>query len=79
MSNKYTVTAYNANGNTVHGEGAGTIAQARKTAREFLPYANVYTVDVTKSDRLTPIVRFVKLTPNTGVSIADGITRNVRF
>lgn len=76
---KYTITAFNANGSAVHTEGAGTIAQARKTARQFLPYTNVYTVDVTRNNQLAPVTRFVKLTPNTGVSITDGITTNVRF
>lgn len=76
---KYIVTAFNANGSAVHTEGAGTIAQAKKTARQFLPYNNVFTVDVNHSNQLTPVTRFVKLTPNTGVSITEGRTANVRF
>lgn len=77
--NNYTVTAFNANGEKVHGEKCNTLARAKKTAREFLPYNNVFTVDVDKRNQLIPVVRFVKLTPNTGVSIANGVTANVRF
>ena len=80
----YRVSAFDANGAHIHGESVTRVAQARKTAREFLRYGNVFTVDVTNESAATVsgyiVERYVKLTPNTGIVVnSDGTNRNIRF
>jgi len=81
--NTYRVTAFDANGAHIHGESTTRVAQARKTAREFLRYANVYTVDITNESAATisgyMVERYVKLSPNSGIVITNGESRNIRF
>ncbi len=81
--NTYKVTAYDAQGAQIHGETFTRIADARKVAREFLPYVNVFTVDVTRENakaiRDYVAERYVKLSPNSGIVIVDGETKNIRF
>jgi len=82
MANKntYQVVAYNANGGEVYGETSITrIADARRVAKEFLGYCNVYTVDLVKGGDIIHAVRYVKLSPRTGLIIDGGNTRNIRF
>lgn len=83
QKNMYKVTAYDANGAHIYGEDVARVAQARKTAREFLRYTNVYTVDVTNENAATVsgymVERYVKLSPNSGIVIANGESRNIRF
>jgi len=82
-ANTYKVTAYDAQGAQIHGETFTRIAQARKVAREFMPYVNVFTVDITRENatRVSDYVaeRYVKLSPNSGIVIIDGESRNIRF
>lgn len=83
-SNIYRVTAFDASGAHIHGESTSRVARARKTAREFLRYANVFTVDVTNESATTVsgyiMERYVKLTSNTGIVVnGNGESRNIRF
>jgi len=83
QKNTYKVTAYDAQGAQIYGEIFTRIAQARKVSREFLAYVNVFTVDVTRENatRVSDYVaeRYVKLSPNSGIVIANGETKNIRF
>lgn len=82
MANKntYQVIAYNANGGEVYGETTiARIADARRVAREFLTYCNVYTVDIVRNGDLIHATRFVKLSPRNGIVIDGGNTKNIRF
>lgn len=82
--NMYRVNAFDANGAHIHGESTARVAQARKTARDFLRHVNVFTVDVTNESATTVsgyiMERYIKLTPATGVVVnANGESRNIRF
>ena len=82
MANKntYQVVAYAANGGEIYGETSITrIADARRVAREFLTYCNVYTVDITRNGDAIHPTRYVKLSPCSGLVIEGGNTRNIRF
>ena len=75
--NIYDIVAFDASGKVIHSERHNTKAKANQTAREFLPYVNVFTVDIILNGR--NIARYVKLSPNSGIVIVDGKTRNIRF
>ena len=77
--NVYQVIAYNANGCELYGEEVARIADARRLAREFLPYCNVYTVDLVRNGDFIHATRYVKITPASGVIITDGETKAIRF
>ena len=76
----YQVVAYDANGGEIYGETSITrIADARRVAREFLTYCNVYTVDLVKGGDIIHAVRYVKLSPRNGIVIEGGNTKVIRF
>lgn len=78
--NLYQVVAYDANGGEIYGETSITrVADAKRVAREFLTYCNVYTVDLVKNGDFIHAVRFVKLSPRNGLVIDGGNTRSIRF
>lgn len=82
--NTYRISAFDANGAHIHGESVTRVAKARTTAREFLRYTNVYTVDVTNESATTVggyiVERYIKLTPATGIVVnGNGENRNIRF
>lgn len=77
--NTYDVVAYDANGAKVYGETVARIADARRIAREFLPYTNVYTVDLVRNGDIIHATRYVKLSPRNGIIIDGGNTKSIRF
>ena len=81
--NSYRVSAFDVNGVHVYSEQTARVAQARKTAREFMRYANVYTVDITNDSATTVsgyiVERYIKLSANGGIVISNGESRNIRF
>ena len=78
--NTYQVVAYDANGGEVYGETTITrVTDARRVAREFLAYCNVYTVDITRNGDIVHATRYVKLSPRNGIVIDGGNTKPVRF
>ena len=83
QQNTYRVTAFDANGARIYSESTTRMAQARKTAREFLRYSNVRTVDLINESATTVrgyvVERYVRLSPNSGIVISNGESRNIRF
>jgi hypothetical protein len=73
----YDVVAFDSNGAIVYSERTTTKASANKLAREFMPYVNVFTCDIIRNGQ--NVARYVKLSSNNGVVIANGITKNIRF
>lgn len=74
----YEVTAFNAQGKYILAQTTTNKANARRIAKAFLTYADVYTVDVNDGE-IANIERFVKLGVHNGIVIAHGNTKNIRF
>ena len=78
----YNVAAFDIDGNVILVEHYSNKVTARKVAREFLAYSNVKTVDIDDAVYQTCgniIERYVKVGARSGIVIADGVTRMVRF
>lgn len=73
----YDVVAFDSNGAIVYSERTTTKVSANKLAREFMPYVNVFTCDIIRNGQ--NVARYVKLSPNSGIVIVDGQTKNIRF
>ena len=80
--NGYNVTAYNAEGEVILAEHYTRKTDAARTAKEFLTYSNVYTVDVDDAqfgDCGDLVGRYVKTSDHQGLYISKGIAKRVFF
>lgn len=80
---RYTVAAFDCDGRQIVRESVSTKVAATRTAKEFLRYSNVRTVDLDEVkyvDLTGPtITRFLKTGMRTGLAITNGVMRNIRF